>query len=427
VSIFSSYRSSLIFLGLGVFLPLGTVIEAQAGAFTIRSQSAAGYGTVLAGVAAGGNLSYAYWNPAALADIDSLEISGVASGILPSFRVMPDAATNAIVAGLGGTPSGSVDVTPNAFVPATFFATPVNDRLTFGVATTSPFGLATKAPANWAGQVYSRDSEIFSLNVNPMVSYRISDRLSVGAGVQFQHFKADLTQAISPVPGAPDISLRASDLGVGFNLGIRFKPMKGTSIGLGYRSSISHSLKGRVAMPGARIPVRTRMETPDIVSLGIRQEVTDRFRLLGTVEWNHWSRMGQLPVQIAGTGATITTLHMNYRDGWLFSAGGEYDLSESITLRGGVGYETSPVTDANRDTRLPEVDQFMLAAGFTYRHNERLSVDASFLQSFGLGTGRIDIGPDDPRFVGLPFHGTSKVDVSVISVGLNYRFDGPLW
>lgn len=423
----SACRSVLVPIGIGAILPLATVIEAESGAFTIRSHSASGYGTVLAGVAAGGELSYAYWNPAVLSDIDALQVSGVASGIFPKFRVKPDPSTNALVGGLGGTPSSRVNVTPNAFVPATFVASPLTDRLTFGVATTSAFGLSTEAPTNWAGQVYSRDSEIFSMNVNPMVSYRVNERLSIGGGLQVQHFRADLSQAVSPAPGAPDLSLKASDTSVGFNLGVAWKPWEGTAIGLGYRSSVSHNLKGRLSMPGARIPVRTRMQTPDIASLGVRQDLTDRFRLLGTVEWNNWSRMGALPVIVAGTNAAATTLHMNYRDGWLYSLGAEYDMSDWLTIRAGAGYETSPVTDANRDTRLPEVDQFMLAAGFTYRHNERLSVDASFLHSFGLGSGRISIGPDDPRYVGIPFHGTSKVDVSVVSVGLNYRFDNPLW
>ena len=92
-------------------------------------------------------------------------------------------------------------------MPASYIAYPLNDRVTLGLAINGAFGLATKAPDNWAGQVYSRNSEIFSLNVNPMASYRINDMISVGAGIQLEYFKARLTQAVGIAPDAPPMTM----------------------------------------------------------------------------------------------------------------------------------------------------------------------------------------------------------------------------
>ncbi len=395
---------STIFIGAFALVP-----DAQAGGFIIRSQSATGFGMALAGAAAGEQLSYSFWNPAVLSHAQGLEIEAGMAAVLPSIDIHPD------------TPAGSsVDIGTNALVPASFAAMPVNERLTLGLAMTSPFGLATEAPDNWAGQIYSRSSEIFSLNVNPMASWRVNDMISIGAGIQFQYFKADLTQAVAAVPDAPSAALEADDIGVGFNLGIQVQPWDGTSIGLGYRSSISHDLDGHLSMPLSRTSARATLDTPDIVSLGLRQDITDRFRAFGTVEWNNWSRLGKIPVQ--GPTGLEPTLHLDYRDGWLFSLGAEYDVNERLTLRAGVGYEVSPLTIANRDTRLPEVDQLILSTGLSYAYSDRVTVAMSYLYSKGLGDGEIDIQSGNDRWLGMDFTGTSDLDVSIVSVGLNYKF-----
>ncbi|MDF2996410.1 MAG: rane protein aromatic hydrocarbon degradation [Xanthobacteraceae bacterium] len=409
----------------GVLLAAGLTAAAQptahAGAFLIRDQSAAGFGMAIAGVAAGDVLSYSFWNPAVLATVRDFEAESVVTGIFPSFDIYPSDATNAFQSAYGGTTTSSTDVGKAAVVPASFIAYPLNDRMTLGLAINSAFGLATSAPDNWAGQVYSRNSEIFSLNVTPMVSYRINGMISVGAGIQLEYFKARLTQAIGIEPDAPSAILKADDdLGVGFTLGVQINPWAGTTLGLGYRSSISHDVDGSLTIAGMSTPAETTLDTPDVVSLGIRQAITDRFRVLGTIEWDHWSRLGELPVTGPG-GVPLTSLKLDYRDGWLYSIGAEYDYSDVLTLRAGIGYEVAPLTTENRDTRLPETDQLILSAGVTYKYNDRITLDAAYLYSMGLGDGDIELTSGNPRYLGVPFEATSDLDVSIVSVALRMK------
>jgi long-chain fatty acid transport protein len=405
----------------GVLLAAGLTSTAHAGAFLIRDQSAAGFGMAIAGVAAGDVLSYSFWNPAVLATVRDFEAESDLTAIFPSFDIHPSDATNAFQEAVGGSTNSSVDVGRSAYVPASYIAYPLNDRVTLGVAINSVFGLSTQAPYSWAGQVYSRQSEIFSLNVTPMASYRINDMISVGAGVQMEYFRARLSQAIGVAPDAPTALLRATDdLGVGFNLGVQINPWKGTTLGLGYRSSISHDVNGSLDVSGTSTPAKTTLDTPDVLSFGIRQEITERFRMLGTVEWDHWSKLGELPVTGPG-GVPLTSLKLDYRDGWLYSVGAEYDYSDTLTLRAGIGYEVAPLTVENRDTRLPETDQFILSAGATYKYNDRITLDASYLYSMGLGDGDIDLTEGNPRYLGVPFQATSDLGVSIVSVALRMK------
>jgi long-chain fatty acid transport protein len=255
-----------------------------------------------------------------------------------------------------------------------------------------------------------------------MLAYRVNDMLTVGAGVQAQYFKATLSQAVGVEPGAPDAELDANDIGFGFNLGVQLRPWQGTSIGLGYRSSIEHDLEGDLTSPLGRFNVGTTLDTPDVISLGISQAVSDRMRLLGTVEWDRWSRLdGDLPVA-ASNGAVLTSLYLDYRDGWLYSVGAEYDASDKLTVRAGIGYEWVPLTVENRDTRLPESNQVILSTGLSYKYSNRLSVDLSYLYSFGVGDDRINIEEGNDRFLDVPFSASSELDVSILSAAVSYRF-----
>jgi long-chain fatty acid transport protein len=384
--------------------------EAQGGAFEIRAQSAEGFGAAIAGVAAGQALSFSYWNPAALSHVDRFQVEGVSNLVFPSIDLNPST-------------GGSIDIGKNALVPAMYMGMPLTDRLTAGLSVTSPYGLATDTPPNWTGQIYGRTSKIFSINANPMLSYRVNDLLSVGAGIQIQYFRAKLTQAVLPVPFAPDASLKADSIGVGFNLGMQLKPWAGGTIGVGYRSAITHDLDGHLTLPSVSFPASAKITTPDLVSLGIRQEVTARARVMGTVEWTNWSRIDTVPVVNPNSGGTLPVLPQRYRDGWLFSVGGEYDVNKTVTARAGIGYEIAPVTDMTRDVRLPEPDQLILSAGLSYRYSQWTTFDFALTQSIGLGNGPVTIASGDPRYLGIPFSATSDLNVTIVSAGLKMKFD----
>jgi long-chain fatty acid transport protein len=146
--------------------------------------------------------------------------------------------------------------------------------------------------------------------------------------------------------------------------------------------------------------------------------------MMGTVEWTNWSSINIVPIYSVGAGVQLTTLPLRYRDGWLFSVGGEYDIDNQLTARAGIGYEIAPVNDISRDVRLPEPNQLILSAGLSYRYTERMTFDLAVTQSLGLGNGPVTIAAGDPRFVGVPFSATSDLNVTIVSAGLKIKLDG---
>lgn len=411
-------RVTALMVGLGLAMIIAG--PASAGGFALREQSAAGLGLSFAGVAAGGGgLASAYWNPSLITGFNGFNATTSATAILPYAKVSADATTPARAFG----PAGNTAL--KAVVGGSVASYQLNDRIWIGVSVGAPFGLATKAPHNWSGQVYGRTSRVLGASVSPMLAVKATDWLSLGFGVTAQYMNVRLTQGVGVAPGAPSAILAADGWGVGYMLGAAITPAAGTTIGIGYRSSIHHDLEGTVTAP---MPPRggigsllatAPLNTPEVLTIGLRQKINPQWTVLAGFEWTNWSRLGHVPVRL--NGVVGKELAFAYQDGYMASTGVEYAWSPQLTLRGGVGYEWTPVNNRVRDVRLPDANRVSASIGLGWRVNDALSVDVSYAHLFG-GPAPIRIAPGHPQYVGLPWRGSAKAHVDVVSVGLNYRF-----
>ena len=410
-------------------LALVGVADSRAGGFALRDHSAYGEGTAFAGVAAGGSLSSMFWNPATMGEVDWFELEAVGAGIFPDVSIDPVAPTPTLPLGDSG------QLGQDAFIPSGYGAYRVTDQIVLGVSVAAPYGLVTAPDFPWAGQTYSHTSKVFSLDVTPSVAFQVNDWLSFGAGLQVQYFDASVRAAVLPFPGSPIGNLQGDDVGFGFTLGVTVEPIPGTELGLGFRSSVGHELEGSFEVPGiiADTSITADLDLPEVVSFGIRQRITDRVRLLGTVEWANWSRLDEdvavideatgLPVDLNLGQPGAQGLPFFYEDGWLFSVGGEFDVTHQWTVRGGVGWEISPVEDDVRKTQVPDDDRLWLSAGTTFKATENVAFDLGYTYLTAFGT-EIDIDPTSPQFNGLPFFADVDSSAHIIAAAIKVKL-GP--
>jgi long-chain fatty acid transport protein len=412
----------------GIAALIAATADANAGGLAVREQSAWGQGSSFAGVAAGGSLSAMFWNPATMTQMPGIQSESVLTGILPYAANTPGAASTLF--GLGGT-GNTAD---SALVPAGYFSYQLNPNLWLGMSVNSPFGLSVNFPDRWAGRDYAAgSSSLKTYNATPSLAYRINDMISVGVGVQIQYAKADLSRG--PTPFNPnvgfiplDAELAGHGWGYGFTAGVTLTPTPTTTIGLGYRSAINQKIDGTLVVSpplASTTDVSTTLNLPDIVSLGIRQRVNPQLTLLGTVEWTNWSRIGTSNVVTTG-GVTVTTLPFQYQDGWFFSAGAEYQWTDQLMVRGGVGYEISPITDQVRTPLLPDNDRLWLSVGGTYRLTPKMSFDLAYSHIFVKST-HVDVSAasGNPWFDGITYIGDVSSHVDIISLAMKYRWDNP--
>ena len=158
--------------------------------------------------------------------------------------------------------------------------------------------------------------------------------------------------------------------------------------------------------------------------------MTDRLTLLGTAEWTHWSRIGTSHVltasgapALAPSGAAVN-LPFDFRDGWFYSAGLEYVLAPSWTLRAGIGYELTPVTDQVRIPLLPDNNRTWFAGGLTNRLTDSLSLDVAFSYVAFKNTP-LNVVPGNPWFNTVTYVGTANSSINLLSIGVRYRVAPP--
>lgn len=357
--------------------------SARAGSFYLQEQSISAMGAAFAGQnATGFDASTVFTNPAGMTNLDRSQI-GAGANLLLFNQKLSDRGTPT-GAGLndGGNPYDP------ALLPNLYGVWAVTPEFRLGVGLTSPFGLSGEYDANWFGRYDSLKSHLQTINLGLSAAYKLSDWISVGGGIDVQRANADLTNAV-PLGVVPDPTtdrigqVKGKDWSVGFNAGLTVRPVETVSIGLSYRSAISHKLEGHATLKdqaGVTLvdeDASARLKTPDIVGLGLAWDVTPDVKLLGQVNWFNWSNFKKLDVN-AGA-ALSTTTNENYTDSFSVALGGEYKLNPDWILRAGVQYDMTPTQGDDRSTRVPDGDRINLGLGASWTMSQNWSMDAAYL------------------------------------------------
>jgi long-chain fatty acid transport protein len=413
---------------------------ASASSFAIRSgQSAEGLGMSYAGAASGGiGMGAMAWNPATITMFPGRNSQWNFTYLYANGDYKPTSPTTVRtpvgsfpIQAFGGSPFGTGDLGGDgAFIPASYSAWQLTDRLWIGLTTGAPFGLRSKADNQFhAGQVYGRSAKVRSINVAPTIGYKVNDWLSIGAALQIQYFKANLKQANGITATAGNVILDGDTIDFGYRIGATLTPMDGTTIGVAYRSSIRQTLEGKLmGSPGAPpvLPVKANLNLPDSVVVGVSQVINDQWQAHIGVEWTNWSRFNRIPVVTRFGSAPVTSLNFEYDDSWFFSGGLEYKYNSDLTLRAGVGYELSAVNDRNRTVFISDNDRLWLSAGLSYKVTEKLNLDLGYTY-IHVNKARVNYTGFHPQQNGSPVIYTAAAEpyIHVASAALTWRWDNP--
>ena len=449
--------------------------DAEAGGFLIRGESTTGLGAAFAGIAAGNYLSSVFSNSAGISVVEGLEAEADGMLIVSDTNISGTATFEpaspldaAPPFGLGSSvplsflDSNGGDYLGPAFVPAMYAGMPLSDRLKVGFGFNGPWGVVAKPDnQNWAGQFEARTSELRTYNFNPVASYQLTPTLTVGAGAQVEYAEATLKSAF-PNLGAfqglflgvppnqvlesafggpkPNLVVEGDDFGFGYTLGVLWRPMSGTDIGLGFRSSVEHTFEGNIFVAGVSdlgsARTSTDLEIPEIATASLRQSVSERLTILATVMWTNWSDLNQVVIQAkssnanlgAVAGSPVAILPFHWHDSWFFSGGVEFEVNDRMTVRSGVAYEESPVQNpVERSARVPDTNRVWLSIGATRNISQTMTLNLAYSHVF-FEDGSIDRTTEFP--VGdIRFLGDREADVDLFAVSLNIKFgasDQPL-
>ena len=169
---------------------------AYAEGYQVNNMSAKQTGMGHVGTAMKLNSESIYFNPAATAfQTSKFDISAGFTGILSNahYQSLPTMDNNYV--------SGPVEKSDNKLstpLHVYFNYKPV-DRLSVGVGFYTPYGPAMNWGDNWSGANVIQQINLKAYTVQPTVSFKICDRLSIGAGLMISWGNFDLSRSMLPI------------------------------------------------------------------------------------------------------------------------------------------------------------------------------------------------------------------------------------
>jgi long-chain fatty acid transport protein len=438
--------------------------QSFASGFAIIEQGVSGLGNAYAGGAASAlDATTIFFNPAGLTSIENRQfiVAGhvIATQANFSNNNSTDLLGNTVALGNSGGNAGGESLVPNVY-----YSMPVNEDITFGIGINAPFGLKTEYDSGWIGRYHALKSDLKTVNINPSIGWKASDRLSLGFGVNAQYIKATLTRALDTgsacigtliangTPAATAVTtcsttfglspqqndglaeIKGDDWSFGYNLGALYQVADTTRVGFAYRSKIKQELEGSadftiptgfsnfLTFVGSSSFVDTgaqaQVDLPETYSLSIYHDVNDKVSVMADATYTRWNRFKELRVTY-DSGQADSVTPEQWENVWRFSVGSSYRIENNLILRAGVAFDQEPIaSDSLRTARIPGNDRTWFTVGAQFATSENMNLD------IGYAHLRIaDTGINNTDSTAGTLTGSYNNGVDIFSAQLTYNFD----
>jgi long-chain fatty acid transport protein len=397
------FQPNRLTLGLALIGWCGLV---QAAGFALVEQNASGLGNAYAGQAAvAADASTIFFNPAGMTLLPDRQL------VMAGHLIKPQAefSGSSNIGGGNGGDAGGLAIVPNGY-----FAYRLTPDVHVGVGMNAPFGLKTEYDSTWAGRTQGIKSELKTINLNPAIAWKANESLSLGAGLSVQYAQATLTSQT----GGGLLTVKGDNYSWGFNLGALWQLSDATRIGLAYRSEVDQKLEGTAefsVVTALNTPVTASVTLPDSASLSLVHQLNPRLELLVDMTWTGWSDFDELRI-VRAAGTTLGVTPENWNDSYRYSVGANYRLNDKVTLRSGLAYDETPVSDAFRTARIPDESRTWLSFGAQYRLSSKNTIDVGYAHLL------VDEARINKTESGVTLAGTYEASVDILSAQLTHNF-----
>lgn len=443
------YRQAVLLLGYGL---LQYATAATGAGIAIMEQSVKELGQAFSGAPTNiSDGSMVFFNPAAMSHVQSRLATSSGYIFVPFAEFHNQSSATVSGAPLRGGDGGNF-VTPS-FIPNFYYVHPLTNRIVFGMGINVPFAALNSFHSDWKGRYQAIDSEVTAFNFNPSVSFKATEKLSLGAGFNIQYLRSKFTNAIDfgtvcmgakelGPPACPSlgllpqqadghVSLKSDSVGFGYNVGAFYTLNPKIQLGASYRSRVAHDLDGHAnyTVPGnASIltrsgsfidsDARSPVTLPDNVLFGFSYHLNPRWTFSADALWTNWSLIRELRTNFE-SGQDPDVQPMHWRDTWRYAGGLNYATENGKWIfRTGFAYDETPIPNPqNRSARLPDSDRYWLTAGATYAFRKNIHIHAAYAHLFF-----VDPSINRRGITKETLNGTYTEQADIIGLQLDWRF-----
>ena len=276
---------------------------------------------------------------------------------------------------------------------------PNESKFKFGIGAVTPFGSGVNWGTTWAGRDLLTEISLKAIQIQPTVAYKISDKFSIGAGIDVTIGSVNLMRTLlfskrdqGSTYSEGSVTLDGSaSTAFGYNIGIFYMPSDKIDIGVSYRSEVEMKLEDGSAefvVPtslSAAFPegntFNASLPLPSVISAGLTYHINENFEIGTQFDWVGWSAFKSLDFDFKQNTPLLedSSSPRNYEDSWVIHLGGEYRLENNLQLRAGYYYDKTPVQDGYMTPETPDNDRMGITGGIGYSIGEKFQIDLSFL------------------------------------------------
>ncbi|EWC39801.1 OmpP1/FadL family transporter [Stutzerimonas stutzeri] len=357
--------------------------QVMAAGFALNEQSISGMGTSFAGRSSSADdATTLFGNPAGMSRLKREEVSFGMAAI--------HAKTDIEDANSAPVPTGSNDgdMVPFTAVPMGYYVKPIDDKWAAGVGVYVPFGMITDYENGFQGRFFGDYSEVRVITVQPTVSYRFNDKLSIGFGPTFNRIDGELQSATL---NGGRVKVKGDDTAMGFNAGVLYEITPETRMGVAYHSKVEFELEGDTQLSGTgfepfvgKYDASLDLTTPESVDVSLTHELNDDWTLYAGAMWTRWSRFEAIVIENDGMSAMLPTSvqtiveEQDWHDTWSYALGAAYKLNRTWTLRSGLAFDQSPTNNVHRSPRIPTGDRTAVSFGLAWNPTDDVTVDLAY-------------------------------------------------
>lgn len=322
-------------------------------AYQLREQSTSAAGNANAGRGAQiTDASLIYSNPAAITELTGQQLSIGVSNLSGSLDYLNASATSTAGAPVSGDTEGKLSI--GEWIPHLFYTHQLNERLHFGIGLFVPYGVNSEYDNDFIGRYLAQTTEFTTYTLQPTLSYRLSDALSLGIGLNLNYAEGTLSKYkdhsgmcelenyLNQAYGAPVYQsaycnsfyeVSGDDDGIGYTLGLHWRPTADTNIGITYLGKVDYTLQGdstvtNTPITGANVgdnptllsvndylpaidlttgllavdqfkseASKLDLVTPESVTISLDQKLSERWSVQASAVWTAWSAFEHIIMQ----------------------------------------------------------------------------------------------------------------------------------
>ncbi len=342
----------------------------------------------------------------------------------------------------------------------------IYDNLKAGINIYTPYGSSIDWTVNWPGAVLNQSVDLATYTVQPTVAWRITPKLSIGAGLMVSWGNVDLNKGLV-IPSTLDAMLQGmgsdarfnntmpasvnltgnADVAYGFNIGAMYDINKKWTVGVNFRSKMTMKVKAGDAKVSYANEIarnilepklglineanfKAEMPMPSVLTFGVSYRPLDALLLAFDAQLTGWSTYKTLNINFLDPAVSSYDQHLvkDYKNAWAFRLGAQYALTGRLDLRAGFIVDMAPVNKNYYNPETPGMTKIEPSLGLSFRPLPSLSIDLAMLYVAGVGEKGAkcpyldllagQLGQDPQR----TFEADYKVYAFVPSIGVSFSF-----